>query len=192
MSDIIKNASKHLQEIFKSNHNVIIGSSHAHAAISGYLGYKSKKALLADHYDEPIEDEFVLFNYSSLVSLPQLEETILRMKDSPLKKMPTHQITNAIEEALTPGCECCGHKTIRSQPLFSNDDIDNPIAQVCSSCIRNEEGYATCHYCGDEILYRTDDLNSAGECSEHRGEGSYSDEEREDWESYVENVTNNF
>lgn len=189
MSDIIKKASKHLQETFKYDHQQKIGSSHAHAAISGYFGYKSKKALLADNFDEPIEDEFFLFHHRNSVSQPKLAETISAMKDSPLKTVPIHLVVNAIEEALTPECESCGHKTVNSQRLFSCDDIDEPIAQVCSSCQSDEDYYATCLYCGDDTLYRANEINSAGECSEHRGEGSFSDEELEDWESYIENVT---
>lgn len=189
MTDIIKQASRHLQETFKTVYQQKLGSSHAHAAISGYFGYKSKKALLADHFNETIEDEFFLFHHRDLVSQEKLANTISAMNDSPLRTTPIHLVAHAIEEALTPECESCEHKTIDSQPLFSSDDIDEPIAQVCSSCQRNEDDYATCRYCGDDILYRANEINSAGECSEHKGEGSLSDEEYEDWKSYIENVT---
>ncbi|MEW6996253.1 hypothetical protein AADZ86_00910 [Colwelliaceae bacterium BS250] len=189
MSDIIKKASKYLQETIQDLNPNKLGSSHAHAAISGALGYKSKKALLADNYNSPIEDEFILYSQGGKLNNSLLAEVIDRMKDSPLKSLPSHVVSSAISEALTPECEHCGDKNVYSQPLFSSNDIEEPIAQVCHSCSDDREEYDTCLYCGEGTLYRSSEINSAGECSEHQGEGSFSDEEREGWDSYIENVT---
>ena len=184
MSDVIKNAAKHLQESLSQDYGKKVRSSHAHAAVSGYLGYNSKKALLADNCDEPIEDEFVLFHSESAPNPEVLENVISRMKNTPLKELSTRIVERSIEAALTPPCEVCGHKTGNSYPVFQSDYPDEPIAQVCSMCVKDEEEYGECRFCG--ILCRAEEINEAGECPEHYGEGSYSEEELEDIESFVE------
>ncbi len=186
MSDVIKNASKHLQTTLKDIHSEKLGSSHAHAAISAALGYKSKKALLTDNHNIPIDDEFILYKQNSAINTEVLNIAVESMNNSPLKDLPRYAMERAVTEALTPECECCGKKTRHSVPLFSSDDIDDPIAQVCGACRTNEREYAYCTYCGYDTLYRANEVNAAGECYEHRGEGSLSDEEQEDWDSYSE------
>ena len=62
MFDVIKKASKYLQESINNLNQKKLGSSHAHAAISGALGQKSKKALLADNDNLPIEDKFTFYH----------------------------------------------------------------------------------------------------------------------------------
>jgi hypothetical protein len=111
------------------------------------------------------------------------------MKDSPLKCLSSHFISHAISEAFTPECEICGEKTVHGQPLSSSDDIEEPIAQVCNSCSDDEEKYDTCRFCGESILYRATQINSTGECREYQEKSALSDEEQEDWDSYIENIT---
>lgn len=188
MSDVIKIASKYLQETINDLNHEKLGSSHSHAAVSGALGFKSKKAILDDNGGLPIEDEFILYNQGGQIDDSTLSKVIDRMNDSPLKSLPIHVVHNAISEALTPECEKCGNKTAHGQPLFSSDDIERPIAQVCDSCSDDVEEYDTCFYCGQGILYRANEINSEGECSEHRGESFLSEEEQEDWDSYFENI----
>lgn len=192
MSDVIKKASKHFRDSIELTHKKKVRSSHSHAVISAALGYKSKKALMADNYNLPIEDEFILYHYGNELDNEMVSDAIDSMKDSPLKSLPSHFVREAILDSLTPECECCGDKTVYSQPVFDSDNIEDPVAQVCNDCSEDEEEYATCIYCGDSILYRAFEINSAGECPEHKGESSMSDEEREDWESYIENLNKDF
>lgn len=187
--DIVKKASKHLQKTIQDMYNEKLGSSHAHSAISGALGYNSKIALLADNGNRSIDDEFVLFHEGGDIDEAGLDDAIERMKDSPLKTLPKYAVRRAVHEALIPECECCGKKTRHSQPLFNSDHPDEPIAQVCGSCRHDEDEYDTCRYCGSGILYRASEINSAGECREHRGESALSEEEQDDWDSYIENIT---
>jgi len=184
MPDLIKHAVKHLQKSLSKDYNKEVRSSHAHAAISGYLGFNSKKALLADNYGELIEDELSLFHNMLPPNTKVLEDVISRMKDTPLKELPTRVIEDTIKIALTPPCEVCGHKTSNSHSVFQGDDPDEPIAQVCSSCVQDEDEYDRCHFC--DLLCRAEEINNAGECSEHYGESSFDEEELEDMESMLE------
>jgi hypothetical protein len=190
MSDFIKQASKHLQKSFQQNHQVKVGSSHAHAVISGALGYKSKVALLSDNEIIPLEDEFRLHQQGGDVNEEFIATAIDQMKETPLKNIPLSTIADTALEALTPACECCGNKTLDSQPVFNSDNPDTPIAQVCVNC--KDHYYGHCEYCGTGTLYRSIELNRSGECKEHRGEGSYDDEEIEDIQSYAEYHTKDF
>ncbi|MBU1387743.1 MAG: hypothetical protein KKE62_06000 [Proteobacteria bacterium] len=49
---------------------------------------------------------------------------------------------------------------------------------------RDEFGY--CIVCLDRFPKKA--LNSRDECEEHNGETLLSDEEREDWDSFIENI----
>ena len=182
MNDTIKTAAKYLRETL----DLKVGSSHAHAAVSGYLGYKSKKALLADNYDCPIEDEHILLRRQG--SQKSLSEAILKMHDSPLKKVEIHKLAEIIKTGLTPNCEQCGEKTLNSSPVYTKDCEDDPDGQVCESCSSfYDDEYATCVYCGSDVTYRADQINADGECSEHEGESYMDEEEKEGWESLIEN-----
>jgi hypothetical protein len=61
---------------------------------------------------------------------------------------------------------------------------------VCDSCVakahRNMNvGIGFCWCCGDQP-HDIRDLNTQNECPIHYGESSYSEEEREDMDSYIE------
>ena len=188
MTDVIKEAVQYIRESLESEHGEKVRSSHAHAAVSGYFGYKSKKALLADNYDCPIEDEHILLHRET--SEQSLSESISRMHNTPLKGIPTHIVGKIIETALTPNCEQCGEKTLSSSPVYTENDLDGQVCDRCSS-FHNEE-YATCTYCGPDVTYRADQINDAAECSDHSGEGDMDDEERQGWEDYIENINKDF
>lgn len=191
MTDVIKEAVEHLRESVESEYGEKIGSSHAHAAISGYLGYKSKKALLTDNGGYPIDDEHVLLHRET--SEKSLSESISRMQSSPLKEIPAHIAIEFVKTALTPSCELCGEKTLKSSPVYTESDENEPDGQVCDSCSSfHDDEYTTCTYCGAGVIYRADQINAAGECSEHAGESYMDDEERQDWEDYVENLNKDF
>lgn len=187
MTDVIKEAVQFIREYVKSEYGVEIGSSHTHAAISGYLGYKSKKALLADNDGYPIEDEHVLLHGKT--SDKSLSESVSRMQSSPLKDLPAHIVRELIETALTPSCERCGKKTLKSSPVYTESDEDDPDGQVCDRCSSfHDDEYTTCTYCGPGVIYRADQINAAGECSMHAGESYMDDEERQGWEDYIEHI----
>lgn len=190
MSDIFKKSSKKLQATFKSDYGVDVRSSHAHAAIAGFLGFNSKKAF-NDHHGEHLKNASYIPEGEE--NYEKLQEALERMRETPLKNYPAHEVANVIEQSLPPLCEECGCRDESYRSLHSNESsgwIDEPDGYVCQDCLsQNRDEYATCRYCGEDMLYRADEINEAGECSEHEGEGSFTDEEMEDWESYIENVT---
>jgi hypothetical protein len=185
--DATKVAAKYLIENIQQNHGVKIGSSHSHAAISGLLGYRSKKALLSDYPYEAEEENFIhCFKESNI---KQLTENIIAMKDSPLKALDISAIAEVILDGLTPECEC-GTKCRTNTPVFTEStyeiDLDLIKEHACTSCVRDyPEEYGHCRYCGEDILYTVDSLNENGECSEHEGESEMSEEDRQGWESNI-------
>jgi hypothetical protein len=187
-NDVIKDAARYLQHEIDIKFDIPLQSSHAHALIAGYLGFNSKKALLAYNYEEPITDPFFLHSGDFQTSEENLNSTLDRIKSSPIKNIRVDLLINSIDTALTPNCECCDRKRLRSFTVFNEDD--EPEAQVCRSCLKeNEEDYSTCIYCGDHIIYRSEIINRHGECPNHDGESYMDEDETEDWLSYIENIT---
>ncbi len=188
MTDVIKEAAQYLRNSLETEYEKKVRSSHAHAAVAGFLGYKSKKALLADNDNYPVEDEHILLHRET--SEQALSDSISRMQDTPLKDVPVQLVSTLIETGLTPSCEQCGEKTLNSSPVYTEDCDDDPDGQVCNRCSSfHDDEYATCIYCGPGVIYRADQINTAGECPEHSGESYMDDEERQGWEDYIENIT---
>lgn len=184
MSDTIKNAADFLREdLAIYNHNV--RSSHAHAAVAAYCGHNSKKALL-DSSSIDIEDEFLSLKINP--DIQKLEKVISKMRDdTPLKHIPIERIARSIHAGLTPPCECCSTKKHNVMPIGDLDALgDEPDGWVCHSCAESDDSYARCEFCGDEAIYRADQINSRGECPEHNGESHMDDEEREGWMDTIE------
>lgn len=160
-------------------------SSHAHAAVAHSIGYKSKKALLDDEWFDHENPNLVLhveWNQDMLSS------RIAEMDgDTPLKRVSSQHIMRIIHAGLAPACEGCEEKHLGIRPL--GYDEHDPEAWVCATCSSDEEEYGQCKYCGPEYLYRTDEINAAGECPEHAGESALDPEEEEDMESFIEYMT---
>lgn len=187
MPDIFKSAAQYLRRTAKSAHGVNVGSSHAHAAISGYLGYKSKISFVADNGIHSVEDAQRIAEIQG--SVESLSDVISRMKSSPLKEIPIQIVSQMIQTGLSPNCEGCGEKILDNLPVFTDDSEGDPDGHVCGWCVAIAGGdYATCTFCGSEVIYRADYINSAGECPVHEGESYMDDEERDGWDDLVENM----
>lgn len=185
MTDTIKTAADFLrQDLAIMGYKV--GSSHAHAAIAGYCGYNSKKALLDSQYIDP-EDESLLLKIEP--NIAKLTEVIGKMKSTPLqsKSLPIEHIARSIRAGLTPPCECCQRKKHDVQPIGDPYEYgDEPDGWVSLSCAESDEDYATCIYCGPEIIFRADQINEQGECPEHNGESYMDEEESQGWQDLIE------
>ena len=161
-------------------------SSHAHAVLAHALGYNSKKALLDDP-DISLDDK-------NLVMSAQLDNgfilsKVAAMGETPLKHIGAERLSETLFGALAPACECCHEKSRAIKPLGCDDP--DPDGWVCEHCVQTTAAYDHCELCGNEYVYRSDQINSAGECPEHAGESKFDSEEQEDWGSYIENVQNN-
>lgn len=162
-----------------------IGSSHAHQAIAAYCGYNSKKAFVDDEQHDFSEPSTLLHIEPDSEKLSQ---RIDAMKDTPLKEMPIDDIEQAIHAGLAPKCEITGEHQLDIAPVYT-DDTDKPDGWVSESeANENDEDYGHCTYCGPDYLYRTSVLNSAGECLEHNGESTLSEEEEKDQDDYIEYI----
>jgi hypothetical protein len=162
-----------------------VGSPHAHASISAYCGFNSEKALIDCGPDT--EDKNLILAITS--DLPKLAECVSEMKETPLKSVPNDHLGNLISTALTPECECCGIKKKKNQPIGDPDELYfQPDGWVCPNCASSEDEYDTCLFCGPDVIYRADQINDRGEYTEHDGGSVMDDEEKQDWDDYIENL----
>ena len=162
-----------------------IGSSHAHQAISAYCGYNSKKAFIDS-------DDYEFYEPNSVLHIEpdreKLGQRINAMKNSNLNQLSHDDIEQAIYAGLAPPCEVTGEHQLDIVPVYT-DDIDEPDGWVSEKIAnQNDEEYGYCKYCGSSYLYRTHELNSDSECREHAGESYMSEEERRDWDDYIEYI----
>ena len=65
---------------------------------------------------------------------------------------------------------------------------------LCESCIRDRTPSEVdrCQLCDEDVYYLAEVIDHKGLCPEHRGEFDYSEEEREDLDSYIEYVGNHY
>lgn len=184
MSDKIKDAAQYLRDQLKSE-NVNVRSSHAHQAVAAYLGFNSKKALI----DSDIEIDHDELFLEVEPDIGKIEEAVRRMKDTDLSNVPFDHLAETIQVGLSPTCEGCDHKRVDIQAIASTDIYDEADGWICGRCVSEmDDEYATCVFCGPEIIYRADQINHNGECPEHMGESDMDEEDEEDWDSYIENI----
>lgn len=108
------------------------------------------------------------------------------MKESNLKKLPCYIIEQAIYAGLAPPCEVTGEHQLDIVPVYT-DDIDEPDGWVSEKTANEyDEEYGYCRYCRSAYLYRSHELNPAGECNAHAGESDMSEEESKDRDDYIE------
>jgi len=65
-------------------------------------------------------------------------------------------------------------------------DDDEPTGDyICNDCLKNDDGYKTCDFCGDGIAHSENQINLNGKCSTHKAESSMSEDERIGWEHNI-------
>lgn len=85
-------------------------------------------------------------------------------------------------------CHCCeGDTNTRVNPLLvvAAEFVDESSERVHLSCAQHDGRYDFCRFCGDQNVYLAEEINDAGECSEHEGESAL-DYPEEDLDSFVE------
>ncbi|MDW1507540.1 hypothetical protein R7D97_25480 [Vibrio sp. Vb5031] len=169
--------------------------SHCYELIAATLGYRTHPSMKADDYEWDDHELFTERWRDDVYQNPRVNQAIVdRIKDlnSPsLKAAPGFIVTGIVQAVLTPPCKDCEHQDPRGRFVHDESGQD-PIDFVCQDCASDDEEYGTCIFCGDGILYPTSLLNSAGECPEHKGESDLDDEEREDWDSYIEYLNKDY
>ncbi len=103
------------------------------------------------------------------------------------------QVVSLIYSHFVPTCSYCGkcHSVMNGVIAVAyHDGCTQAQYWVCDSCVaqahRNMNvGIGFCWCCGDQP-HDIRDLNTQNECPIHYGESSYSEDEREDMDSYVE------
>ncbi len=184
-TDVIKNAAQFLR-MSLADRGVVLGSSHAHAAVAHWFGYNSKKALLDDNNFD-LEDQNLFLHRTH--HLCKLKARTVDMKGMPLQKVDMSEVAEIIFAGLAPECEISGKKELDIRPV--GYDSDNPDGWVSSRLAINNPDYDLCVICGPATIFRATDINHNGECPEHRGETFLSEEDQENWDSYLENVGQN-
>lgn len=161
-----------------------IRSSHAHALVAAALGYGSRKAMLDDPEGPYLKDQWLSREAGDI---QKVKEAIERMQKAPVQPDQAEMIARIIQDGLSPGCVECGEHSSCSSPLGyvqPGDEAD----WVCPRCASDDEQYGHCRCCGDDVLYRLEELDDQGLCPDHHGEFDLDPEEEADWESYIEYV----
>jgi hypothetical protein len=153
-------------------------------ATAGFLGYRSKVALIADEF--PVEDANAVLYCQQ--SLPQMIKNVSRQSDNPLKQLSPIWLADLIHAGLTPACDNCSGKHSRMCPIadavHASLDGHDPVEWICPDCMDSEK-YGHCIFCGDELTYRLSDLNEQSECDIHTGESAMSPEEEDGWDRWL-------
>lgn len=105
----------------------------------------------------------------------------------------TIQIINCLYAYFVPNCSYCGYQHSAMNVVRAvayHDGYTQAQYWVCDSCVVHAHknmnvGIGFCWCCGDQP-HDIRDLNHQNECPIHYGESSYSEEELEDMESYIE------
>jgi hypothetical protein len=93
--DITKHCADSLRSLVNDNHDIKLGSSHAHEIVAAFFGYKSRAALLADT-KYPLSNleqaEFILLTSC----LPFVDERIKKLDGLPSSLPPSHILAQGI------------------------------------------------------------------------------------------------
>ncbi len=183
--DYTKQAADHLREESKRlGASSVIKSGHAHMLVAAAFGYNTRKAMQDDPKGPYFHDQWLS---SEAGDVEKIKEVIGRMNGAPVQPEQAPLIAGIIQDGLTPACIECGTHSSHSEPLGLVEPGDDS-EWVCPSCARDEYQYGRCRCCGDDKIFRLEDLDDQGLCKEHEGEFDYSQEELDDMESYIENV----
>lgn len=164
--------------------------SHARALVAGALGYKSPQALAAAGQSGEIDLQSQWLGRQGL-DLATLADVAQRMGSNNPSPQDIPQLAAWIADGLTPACAETGIQSIRNMPVGDvSPDDGGEVEWVHPSAIGEGHDFAFCPCCGQSRVFRVDDLDDQGLCSEHRGEFDLSPEEREDLESLAENLSN--
>lgn len=108
------------------------------------------------------------------------------------------QVVSLIYSHFVPNCSYCGHQHSAMNVVRAvayHDGYTQAQYWVCNSCVAQAQrnmnvGIGFCWCCGDQP-HDIRDLNTQNECPIHYGESSYSEEERNDMESWIDYHTKN-
>lgn len=90
-------------------------------------------------------------------------------------------------------CNWCNCESGELTEVFVGDDVAEEDKKfICPRCLKraemeNEIGFCPC--CGYSIAYSINDLDEKSLCREHKGEFDYDEQESQDIEDYIENIT---
>ncbi|MEI6270021.1 MAG: hypothetical protein WCP01_14175 [Methylococcaceae bacterium] len=88
-------------------------------------------------------------------------------------------------------CNWC-HTNNNLTEIYTGDDVDGEKEFICPACLKekqSQEDIDFCECCGSDIAYYTDDLDDKLLCPEHKGEFDLDEEEQQDMEDLIENIT---
>lgn len=183
-TDYTRDAAKHLREKAREQ-GIEIRSSHAHALVAAELGYNSRAALLAPDSNHYPEDQWL---HRETPDTEQIRAAILRMRDSCLTEQNVPFIAETIQDGLTPPCCETGIRSAQNIPLGDVKEGDD-TEWIHPSAARDDTKFEHCRCCGDDVLYRIEELDEQMLCEEHQGEFDLDPEEQQDLEDYVEYMT---
>lgn len=176
-------------------HPVEVKLSHCHELIAAAFGYGQRVSMKKDDIDWDDQEVYTERWRDTVFQNNKVDGAIIKriteLNAPSLKAAPGFIVTSIVKSNLTPPCKECECQDQRGV-FVQDEDGNDSIEFVCSTCAADDELYDTCQFCGDDILYPISLLNSSGECPIHKGESSYDEDEMEDIESYVEYINNHF
>lgn len=87
---------------------------------------------------------------------------------------------------------CCDATNNLTEVFVGEDAAEEEKKFICPQCLRRAErdgelGFCRC--CGESTAYFADDLDEKSLCAEHKGEFDLDEQEAQDMEDYIENIT---
>jgi hypothetical protein len=183
-TDYTKAAAEHLRDKAREK-GIEIRSSHAHALVAAELGYNSRAALLAPQSNHCLDDQWL---HRAPPDTEQIRAAILRMRDSSLTEQNVPFIAETIQDGLAPPCCETGIRSAHNIPLGYVKEGDE-TEWVHPSAARDDNNFGHCRCCGEDVLYRIEELDDEMLCEEHHGEFDLDPEEQQDMDDFVEYMT---
>lgn len=185
----IKLAVEALRENYLNEYQTKLKPTHAHEIVSACFGYKSKIALKSDDFFKLDPDEPETFEFHNCTE--NIENRIKNLKGLNVSDSYSKRAEEIISFSIKPECSICGRNCDLITAAETNSRNTGQLWS-CSSCASKGEDVGYCRYCGENEVYPIEMLNNNGECPEHAGESFLSEEEEEDWNSYIEYQTKDF
>ena len=170
-----------------------LGYSHSQSyeMVAAYLGYASKAALDAS-LDPCAHNLHHIYPDESL-----LRQRIMQIAGQSAQYLISNiqMVMDTIRFQLSPVCVVSERRHPQNIPVgpVRYDDTSEIETWIHPSfVVHANNGYGFCRCCGYDVAYSLDDLDHQMLCSEHEGEFDLSPEEQDDWDSYAENIRNNY
>ena len=171
-----------------NKHSLGIKHTQCYELVAAYLGYASKAALDADMNPCASDLHLVRPDHNMLAS--RIQQICGLSSQFLLGNL--ENLVQMIRVQLSPACIETGIKNPANIPVGRGSMYYASEVWIHPSRVGFGGQYGYCRCCGRDVAYSVENLDHQSLCSDHGGEFDMSPEEREDWDSYAENIRNNY